>query len=540
MNHSQKSNFILGIDLGTSGIRACIVERLAQTSSIPLQMREKVHCQVAIEFSSLEPSESLLSLWQTALETLLRQLKAQFNLAKIQHIIADATSSSVMLVDADFKVQSEVLMYNDGRAVEQAKKISQRLEQYGNPNTAAVGVSSSLAKVLFLAETLRTESRTWFEQQKPLWIFHQIDWLNHYFCGNFISAANHGIQEKVVSDENNLLKLGYEPLSARFPDWVLELLRESELNIQLPKVLPAGEFLNFVRKDVQQKFGFSTDCKVHLGTTDSIAGFFASGASQIGDAVSSLGSTFAIKQLMPVPIFANQAGLYSHKVLGMWLLGGASNGGGKVLLDNYSLEEIQILDQACWRIYTTLHTGSCASTKLESDPLWTSEYQKAFSELLPFYALSQTGERFPYCDANFTGRLAAKPSQPLEKFNLQKLAALFSDWHLESDFYANLNRLKNRLQDDYEPFFEHLLFFNSIVQGLVQIEKQALELMTQQANEANAGEQTFDSTKSALFTVGGGLKNQTWQWLRQKHLQNCLKSSFSENAAYGVTRLILN
>ena len=50
------------------------------------------------------------------------------------------------------------------------------------------------------------------------------------------------------------------------------------------------------------------------GTTDSIAAFLASGASGVGDAVTSLGSTLAIKLLSERPVDDSRYGVYSHRL----------------------------------------------------------------------------------------------------------------------------------------------------------------------------------------------------------------------------------
>ena len=61
-----------------------------------------------------------------------------------------------------------------------------------------------------------------------------------------------------------------------------------------------------------QKFGLSPMTVICAGTTDGCASFLATGASEIGDAVTALGSTLVIKQLSDRPINAPDYGVYSH------------------------------------------------------------------------------------------------------------------------------------------------------------------------------------------------------------------------------------
>jgi sugar (pentulose or hexulose) kinase len=129
-----------------------------------------------------------------------------------------------------------------------------------------------------------------------------------------------------------------------------------------------GISLGKVSRAAQRRWGLSADCKVHAGTTDSIAAFLASGARHLGDAVTSLGSTLAIKLLSKHPVFSSQYGIYSHRLPMGWLVGGASNAGGRVLLQYFSLEEIKRLT-----------------------PLLQPEKPTG----LDYYPLPDVGERFP-------------------------------------------------------------------------------------------------------------------------------------------------
>ena len=70
---------------------------------------------------------------------------------------------------------------------------------------------------------------------------------------------------------------------------------------------------------------------LHAGTTDGCASFLATGASEVGDGVTALGSTLVLKLACAAPINSSTYGIYSHRVLGFWLAGGASNSGGAVI-----------------------------------------------------------------------------------------------------------------------------------------------------------------------------------------------------------------
>lgn len=148
-----------------------------------------------------------------------------------------------------------------------------------------------------------------------------------------------------------------------WPEWVKTLTR-----LSLPKIVQPGTPIGNLKPEIIEKFGFHADCQLHAGTTDSIAAFLASCANLIGDAVTSLGSTLAIKLLSDQPVFAPEYGIYSHKLGNMWLAGGASNAGGAVLLHYFTLEQlIELLPQIDLKKPTELN----------------------------YYPLASKGERFP-------------------------------------------------------------------------------------------------------------------------------------------------
>ena len=83
--------------------------------------------------------------------------------------------------------------------------------------------------------------------------------------------------------------------------------------------------------------------QIYAGTTDSIAAFFATAPLKSGIAVTSLGSTLAIKVLSKARIDDPEIGLYSHRIGDTWLVGGASNTGGVVLANFFTHDELKNL-----------------------------------------------------------------------------------------------------------------------------------------------------------------------------------------------------
>ena len=186
------------------------------------------------------------------------------------------------------------------------------------------------------------------------------------------------------SDETNVLKMGFDVQQRIWPAWF------SAFGVGLlPDVKPVGEMFGVVDGSVANSFGFSRDVKVIAGTTDSNAAFLASGASQVGEGVTSLGTTLAIKLLSDKPVSDPSRGIYSHRIKDMWLPGGASNSGGGVLLDHFTSEQMSQMEN---ELKPETPTG------------------------FDYYPLSRPGERFPIADPNLPPRLTPRPENDVEFF----------------------------------------------------------------------------------------------------------------------------
>ncbi|MEN8205040.1 MAG: FGGY-family carbohydrate kinase [Pseudomonadota bacterium] len=370
----------LGIDVGTSGVRSCIIDETAAIragASTPLPAPGRMGAAV----------EQDPEIWWTALTENLEQLRAQRSLAPVAAITLDGTSSTLLCCDASGRPLGPALMYNDARATREA----QRIAGIAPPDCAAHGPSASLAKLLWL-------------QQSPFCkyarhILHQADWLLGRLCGHF-----------GTSDENNALKLGYDVIQRRWPDWLQALDVPMTL---LPTVVPAGHETGTLAAQAGERWGLSTDTRILAGTTDSTASFIATGAGP-GDAVTSLGSTLVLKVLADQPVFAPAYGIYSHRLGDRWLVGGASNTGGAVLKAHFTAAEIE---QFAALINPDETTG------------------------LDYYPLLADGERFPVNDPALAPRLQPRPADDvlfyqgilegianIEVRGYQKLAELGAPW----------------------------------------------------------------------------------------------------------------
>ena len=299
-------------------------------------------------------------LWWDALTRCLASLANRCELGQIRCLAIDGTSATVLLCDADGTPLAPALMYNDRRARDQAGHIA----AVATDDSAAISASSSLAKSLWLLEQL--------PDTNGIHIQHQADWISGRLTGNFTR-----------SDYHNALKLGYDVRQLAWPEWLGTLGIPANA---LPTVVAPGEVLGTVTPEIAGALGLSKETRVVAGTTDSIAAFLASGASQPGDAVTSLGSTLVLKLLSETPVFSAKYGIYSHRLGDQWLVGGASNSGGAVLKQFFSDEELSRLSQ---------------------------QLQPAIPTGLDYYPLVDKGERFPVNDPDLAPAIEPRPKDPV-------------------------------------------------------------------------------------------------------------------------------
>jgi sugar (pentulose or hexulose) kinase len=334
----------IGIDLGTSGARAVAMmpdyEVVAEGSS-------------ALSDHGADARDP--NIWWRAVETALEQALTAVDRLAVRAIAVDATSGTLLPVDAEGTPLGRPLMYND--KVDDDTLLA-RIAPVIARDSAAHGATSGLAKALVF-QSMDGVSK----------VLHQADWITGRLSGRFDTT-----------DENNALKTGYDPVAKRWPEWIAATGLRPEL---LPRVIEPGTPMGRITPATAQAFGLAGDVAVVAGTTDGCASFIATGASEPGDGVTVLGSTLTLKLLCDRPVFAPEFGVYSHCINGLWLAGGASNTGGRVLARHFNADDI---------------------------PRLSSEIDPDVETGLDYYPLLEPGERFPVMDANLQPRLEPRPA----------------------------------------------------------------------------------------------------------------------------------
>jgi sugar (pentulose or hexulose) kinase len=289
----------VGIDLGTQGVRALAVTaegRVAGRGAAPLSgrrdgVRHEQH-----------PAD-----WWHAVVRATRAALTGLPPAAVRGLAVCGTSGTVVLTDRQTgEPISEGLMYDDGRAPDEARRAGEALGRRIQPSWA-------LAKALWLA---RTRPRDLARAR----IAHQADLVVSRLVG----------RPSAGTDSSHALKTGYD-LAAEA--WPFEAFERLGLPVSLfPEVARPGTVLGRVGAEAAAATGVGAGTPVVAGMTDGCAAQLGSGALRLGWWNASLGTTLVLKGVTAEPVQDPDGVMYSHRAPdGRWLPGGASSVGAGAL-----------------------------------------------------------------------------------------------------------------------------------------------------------------------------------------------------------------
>ena len=341
---SKTQAYYAGIDYGTSGARCTIIN---DNEDIVEEYR-----------TSYDGGASSPAAWVGALKTLLGSIRSPVR-DTLRAIAVDGTSSTALLADEHGVPVTEAKMYNEAQDARYQEMVRSMCPE-GHTVTSA---TSTLCKAFAFLDGLEEVGGMRHT------LMHQSD---------FIAFQLH--RKIGHTDYNNALKVGFDPSEEAYPAW---LMQDEAIMAILPQHVHApGAPVGLIDTSSAEEYGISPECIVCAGTTDSIAAFLASGVHEPGQAVTSLGSTLAIKLISKHPVNDARYGVYSHRLGNTWLVGGASNTGGAVLRQYFDDGQLERL------------TG-------EMDPETLTG--------LEYVVLPSKGERFPENDPNLMPCMEPRP-----------------------------------------------------------------------------------------------------------------------------------
>jgi sugar (pentulose or hexulose) kinase len=363
---------VLGIDVGTQGVRAVAADASGHLIAQAKSRFERINLpDLPAGYFEQDPAE-----WWQATRDCLRSIVAQLRDQGLAsgNIVAgsvDSTSGTIVLLDAKNQALRPALMYNDRRAEAETAQVN----DVGKVHCAKLGYlfnsSFALPKVLWLA---RHEPETWTQTKR---VAHAAD----YIVGKLTQTFD-------VSDQSNSLKCGFDLADGAWPGFI-----ESHLGIEtrrLPRVVFTGEPIATISKECAEETGLDERTTIVAGMTDGCADQIASGARQIGDWNTVLGTTLIFKGLTKELLVDPQGRVYCHlHPMGYWMPGGASNVGARAIDERFPNVDRRAFD--------------CEALKVSPTAL-------------TIYPLLQKGERFPFNREDAEGFIIGQSSSDLESY----------------------------------------------------------------------------------------------------------------------------
>ena len=277
------SSLVLGIDLGTSGVRIAVLDHEGNLR----------HTQATDYNTGLcQPQD-----WCHACTALIRAIPEKLR-GQLRAIAVDGTSGTLLACNHAGDPLGPALPYSAAYPEHDAE-----LKMMAPAQSPASSSSGSLARAIQLLKT----------HPSAAMLRHQADWINGWLLKNWHWG-----------EEGNNLRLGWELETER---WI-PALEEAPWRARLPVVKRSGEVLGGLPPERSEHLGLAPGVLVIAGTTDSNAAVMAS-APEPEDGITVLGTTLVMKRFTPTPIHG--IGVSRHRLGGQWLCGGASNAGAGIL-----------------------------------------------------------------------------------------------------------------------------------------------------------------------------------------------------------------
>ena len=290
-------SLVLGIDLGTTGLRIAIIntkKQILYTSSMPYS-------------TGLEICED----WIYCLKKLIQEVPKDLKEKLVSCSVA-GTSGTLLACRNNGIPMGKALPY-----FLSCSEYKNEIHNLFLKECAGSSLSGSVGRALRLVAVYGDE----------IILRHQADWLSGWLLNNW-----------EYGEEGNNIRMGWEVVNNSWPKKFKNL---SWLKC-LPKIISSGQLMGTICNKKADELNLPKNLKVIAGTTDSNAGVLAT-CPKKNDGITILGSTIVIKKFVKKPLAGK--GISNHKILGTWLSGGASNAGGAILLDFFNLEYIKELSK---------------------------------------------------------------------------------------------------------------------------------------------------------------------------------------------------
>ena len=338
--------YFIGIDIGTQGARVVMLDNLGNQ----LCTKEEVF---SLNDQSRE-EQAPMQWWNSCLNSLkimCSEMRSAVDLSRLKAIAVTSTSGTIIPIDKNNNPLHNAIMYSDPRSVEEAGLCKRAAVAAATKGYAAFNSSSGLPKMIWFINNYPGKIASLYK------FIHASDFIAGKLCGNY-----------QTTDYTNALKSGYDLHAFQWPEYITSTLLIKKDWLQ--QVVSPGTPIGKLNDELVKELGLSPDVIITAGMTDGCASQIASGAVNIGDWNTTIGTTLVLKGVTSNEIKDPSGAIYCHRHPdGYWMPGGASNTGADWISRLFGDENI--------------------------DQLTASVSNQIPSKFLA-WPLMQKGERFPF------------------------------------------------------------------------------------------------------------------------------------------------
>lgn len=263
-------NYVIGIDLGTSGVKTLLVDGNGKIS-------DSASVSYTPDFLSGGRVEQKPVVWWENTQKCLKALLAKHPEAvgKVEAVATSGQMHSSVFFDKNCEIVRPALLWNDTRTTSQVKEI---FELAGGReslldmtcNLALEGFT--LPKILWLKEN---EPENYNRVNK---VAMPKDYINYMLCGE--------VKTEVSDAAGTLL---FDVKNCR---WSEELCKKVGVSPEiLPEVIPSTGVVGIVKDELCDEIGLAKGCKVIAGGADNSCAAIGNGVTKEGSGVISIGTS---------------------------------------------------------------------------------------------------------------------------------------------------------------------------------------------------------------------------------------------------------
>jgi FGGY-family pentulose kinase len=302
---------VLGLDVGTQGLRACI---FAQDGTRVAEHTETYETDLSRAGRAEQDPEDW---WRAALAALRAVAQAPgVDPARIAAISYACTSCTVVALDAAGRALRPAILWMDERASAEAAAVTATGDPVLRYSGGVVSAQWMLPKTAWL---MRHEPAVF---ARAFRIVEQTDFFTHRLSG-----------EWTLSHNNLVAKWNYARPLGGWPDGFLERAGVAPARDKWPtRFLHVGTPIGPLRSDVAAETGLPAGVLVVQGGIDSHAGMVGASVVEPGDLAVIMGTSTVVMGQSDRPVFADNWGPYPDAVIpGAYTLGGGQTTTGSIV-----------------------------------------------------------------------------------------------------------------------------------------------------------------------------------------------------------------